>query len=135
MRRGGFNLAGLMSLLGKLFGVRPDVIPTHIETRDDFARHVLQSDIPVIVDVWSETCAPCKQLVPVLIKVATKYEGKVRVAELSTQAEPRLLAELAVRATPTILVFEGGVEIGRMAGYRPAGWFDEMIATEFPNLS
>jgi thioredoxin-like negative regulator of GroEL len=124
-----------MSLLGKIFGARPDVIPTHLETRDDFERHVMQSAIPVIVDVWSTTCAPCKKLEPVLIKVATKYEGKVRVAELSTQAEPQLLAKLEVRATPTILVFEGGVEIGRMAGYRPASWFDEMIATEFPDLA
>lgn len=123
-----------MSLLGRLFGARPDVIPTHLETRDDFASYVLQSDVPVIVDVWSDTCAPCKQLVPVLIKVATKYAGKLRVAELSTRAEPRLLAELGVRATPTILVYEGGVEIGRMAGYRPAAWFDEMIAAEFPDL-
>ena len=90
--------------------------------------------LPVIVDVWSETCAPCKKLVPVLIQVATKYQGKLRVAELSTQAEPRLLAELSVQATPMILVFDGGVEIGRMAGYRPAGWFDDMIASEFPDL-
>jgi len=65
-------------LLRKIFGTRPDVIPTHLSTREDFARFVLQSDVPVIVDVWSETCAPCKQLVPVLIKVATKYEGKLR---------------------------------------------------------
>jgi thioredoxin-like negative regulator of GroEL len=123
-----------MSLLGKIFGARPDVIPTHLETHDDFERLVLQSDVPVLVDVWSETCAPCRQLEPVLIKVATKYSGKLRVAELSTRAEPKLLARLDVRATPTILVFEGGVEIGRMSGYRPAGWFDEMIATEFPDL-
>jgi thioredoxin-like negative regulator of GroEL len=124
-----------MSLLGKIFGARPDVIPTHLETRADFERHVVQSAIPVIVDVWSTTCAPCKKLEPVLIKVATKYEGKLRVVELSTQAEPQLLAKLEVRATPTILVFEGGVEIGRMSGYRPASWFDEMIATEFPDLT
>jgi thioredoxin 1 len=123
-----------MSLLGKLFGARPDVVPTHLETREDFERNVLQSDMPVIVDVWSATCAPCRQLEPVLVKVATKYAGKVRVAELSTQAEPQLLAQLDVRATPTILVFEGGVEIGRMAGFRPASWFDQMIATEFPDL-
>jgi thioredoxin-like negative regulator of GroEL len=124
-----------MSLLGKIFGARPDVIPTHLETQGDFERHVVQSAIPVIVDVWSTTCAPCKKLEPVLIKVATKYEGKLRVAELSTQAEPKLLARLEVRATPTILVFEGGVEIGRMSGYRPASWFDEMIATEFPDYA
>lgn len=123
-----------MSLLSKLFGGRADVIPTHLHTRDDFERVVLKSEVPVIVDVWSESCAPCKQLVPVLIQVATKYAGKLVVAELSNRAEPRLLSDLDVRATPTILVFEGGVEIGRMAGYRPAGWFDDMITTEFPDL-
>lgn len=124
-----------MSLLGKLFGARPDVIPTHLATHDDFVRHVLQSKVPAIVDVWSDTCAPCKKLEPVLVKVATKYAGKVLVAELSTRAEPRLLAQLGVQATPTILVFDGGAEIGRMAGFRPASWFDEMIATEFPELT
>lgn len=119
-----------MSFLKKLFQGRPKVTPMHIDTRDEFVRHVVESEIPVIVDVWSPTCAPCRQLVPVLIEVATKYDGQVRVAELSTAAEPRLLAELGVRATPTILVFKDGEELGRMTGYRPAAWFDDMIATE-----
>ena len=119
-----------MSWLGKLFGSRPEVTPTHLETLADFEEHVRKSELPVIVDVWSPTCAPCRKLEPVLIQVATKYEGKVRVAELSTQAEPQLLAALDVRATPTILVFDRGQEIGRMAGYRPLAWFDDMIAAE-----
>ena len=121
-----------MSFLGKLLGSRPRVTPTHIDTWDGFVKQVLESELPVIVDVWSETCAPCRQLVPVLINVATKHDGTVRVAELSTRAEPRLLAQLKVRATPTILVFDGGKEIGRMTGFRPEGWFDDMIAAEFP---
>lgn len=124
-----------MSLLGKLFGARPDVLPTHLATHDDFERLVLQSKVPVIIDVWSDTCAPCKKLEPVLVKVATKYAGKLLVAELSTRAEPRLLAQLGVQATPTILVFDAGTEIGRMAGFRPLDWFDQMIATEFPELT
>lgn len=121
-----------MSLLGKFFGSRPKVTPTHIETADEFAEQVLESDVPVVVDVWSSTCAPCRQLIPVLVHVATKYEGRIRVVELSTEAQPQLLARLKVRATPTILIFDGGEELGRMAGFRPEGWFDEMIATEFP---
>ncbi|MDH5670937.1 MAG: thioredoxin family protein [Myxococcales bacterium] len=107
-------------------------MPTHLQTREDFAREVLRSELPVIVDVWSPTCAPCKKLVPVLIRVATKHQDRVKVAELSTDAEPQLLAQLGVRATPTILVYEGGHEVGRMSGFRPAGWFDEMIEAEFP---
>jgi thioredoxin-like negative regulator of GroEL len=121
-----------VSLLRSLFGGRPKAIPIHLASLAAFNQHVMQSDLPVIVDVWSATCAPCRQLEPVLIEVATKYQGRVRVAELSTSAEPRLLAQLAVQATPTILVFHRGKELGRMAGFRPLSWFDAMIAAEFP---
>ena len=121
-----------MSLFGNVFGGRPKVTPTHIETWDDFETQVLGSEVPVVLDVWSPTCAPCRQLVPVLTNVATKYDGRFRVAELSTEGEPRLLAHLGVRATPTLIIYDSGKELGRTAGYRPEGWFDEMIATEFP---
>lgn len=121
-----------MGLLTKVFGKREKVTPEHIETLAVFRARVLECALPVIVDVWSPSCAPCKMLVPVLIDVATRHAGRVVVAEISTEAEPALLASLNVRATPTILVFEGGEEVGRIAGFRPSGWFDEMIETEFP---
>lgn len=122
-----------MSLLGKLFGSTKAVTPTHLQTWADFEQHVLRSEQPVIVDVWSPTCAPCRKLASVLTRVATKYAGRVAVAELDTSAEPRLLAHLGVRATPTLIIYEAGTEIGRMSGFRPEGWFDDMIATEFPD--
>lgn len=123
-----------MSLLAKLFGGGPKVTPMHLRTWDEFEREVLRSDQPVIVDVWSPTCAPCNKLVPVLIDVATRYQGRVRVTELSTDAEPRLLAKLRVQATPTLIIYAGGKELGRSAGFRPRGWFDDMIAAEFPDI-
>lgn len=121
-----------MGLFTKVFGKREKVTPESIGTLDAFRQRVLESELPVIVDVWSPSCAPCKMLVPVLIEVATRHAGRVRVAEISTEAEPALLVSLKVRATPTILVFEGGQEVGRMAGFQPLGWFEEMIETEFP---
>jgi thioredoxin-like negative regulator of GroEL len=107
-------------------------MPTAVRDLATFNDVVLKSDVPVIVDIWSETCAPCKKLVPVLINVATKYEGRVRIVEIGTDAEPVLLGRLGVRATPTIIVYARGKELGRQSGFRPEGWFDEMIATEFP---
>ncbi len=121
-----------MGILGNLFGGGPKVTPSPIRTMAAFSELVVKSDIPVIVDVWSESCAPCKKLVPVLVNVATKHDGRVRVVEINTDAEPALLSRLKVRATPTLIMFERGKEIGRMSGFRPEGWFDEMIATEFP---
>ena len=121
-----------MGIFGNLFGSGTKVVPTSIRSVAAFTEQVTKSEVPVIVDVWSDSCAPCKMLTPVLVNVATKYQGRVRVVEINTEAEPALLARLGVRATPTLIMYEAGQEVGRMAGFRPEGWFDEMIAAEFP---
>lgn len=122
-----------MGWLNKLLG-GDKVIPTHIDTLATFRDEVVNSEVPVIVDVWSPTCAPCRKLVPVLQEVATRHQGRVKVAELSTSAEPGLLAMLRVMATPTIIIYDQGEEMGRVTGFRPRSWFDEMIDTEFPAI-
>lgn len=122
----------LSRFFGSLFASKPKVIPTHVRTVDAWRTTVLASNLPVLVNVWSGTCPPCRRLAPVLVEVATAHAGRVRVVEISTDAEPALLAELEVRATPTTVLFEAGQEVGRVTGYRPKGWFDEMIATELP---
>ncbi len=120
-----------MGLLDKLFAPKPKVIPTPVRTLADFERHVLRSEQPVIVDVWSPSCAPCRQLAPVLVDVATAHRDRVRVVEIGTESEPALLARLGVRATPTLIVFRRGREMGRVVGFKPRSWFEEMIETEF----
>jgi len=121
-----------MGLLSKLFASTPQVQPTHIDTRAQFQELVLRSDIPVIVNIWSPTCAPCRRLVPELVATASRYDGRVRVVEIGTTAEPQLLGRLGVRATPTTMVYEGGEELHRFTGYRSRAWFSEMIEAEFP---
>lgn len=125
-------MARSMGFLSKFFGPSREVLPTPVRDLGSFRAEVLESELPVIVDVWSESCAPCRQLVPVLKSVATRHEGRVRVAEISADSDPELLRQLGVRATPTLLIFEGGQELGRVTGFRPGGWFDEMIEAEFP---
>jgi thioredoxin-like negative regulator of GroEL len=122
-----------MGWLDKIFG-GPKVHPTPVRTREQFDALVRDTELPVIVDVWSESCAPCKRLVPVLVGLATKYEGRLRVVEISTTADRGLLMDLGVRATPTIIIYDAGEEFGRVTGYRPPSWFEGMIAEEFPEV-
>src|SRR5688572_29071660 len=103
----------LKSLAG-LFGNTLKIQPTHVGTVEEFRVNVLSSELPVIVNVWSGTCPPCRQLAPILVDVATAYDKRVRVVEISTEAEPALLASLAVMATPTTLIYDKGTEIGRV---------------------
>lgn len=120
-----------MGWLDRILG-RNTVTPEPVRTADQFQALVLDSPLPVIVDVWSQSCAPCRRLVPVLADVATRYQERVRVVEISTDSEPNLLRRLQVRATPTIILFEHGEELGRTTGFKPPNWFYEMIEAEFP---
>ncbi len=121
-----------MGLLSAIFGPKHEVLPIHIAGPEDFEREVANSDQPVLLDVWSDGCVPCRQLAPVLIDIATRYEGRIKVAEVNTSAPVALVRRLEVHATPTVLVFRDGREIGRAVGYHPGSWFEEMIAAEFP---
>ncbi len=121
-----------MNFLSKLFSSKPQVTPTHVETVAQFQEHVLRSELPVIVNIWSPTCAPCRRLAPELMSTATRYDDRVRVVEIGTTAEPQLLGRLGVRATPTTMIYEDGQELHRFTGYRSRAWFSEMIETEWP---
>ena len=122
-----------MGLLSKLFG-GDRIAPTSVRTVAQFKEFVLDRQVPVIIDIWSPTCAPCKKLVPVLEDVATSYADRVEVVEIDTHhTEPALLRTLGVQATPTLIMYEAGGEVGRMTGFRPRGWFDQMISSEFPD--
>jgi thioredoxin-like negative regulator of GroEL len=114
-----------------MFKPAKPVLPERVRSMKDFEDKVLESNLPVIVDVWSATCAPCKKLEPVLLDVATRYAGKVRVVEIGTaDSEPKLLAALDVQATPTLIMYKQGEELGRVSCLRPSTWFDQMIAAE-----
>jgi thioredoxin 1 len=104
-------------------------------TEQNFVQEVRKSEIPVVVDIWSATCAPCRQLVPTIRRLACKYDGKVKIAQLDAAAAPRTLARLGVRATPTVLFFKNGNVVERVAGVRGQHYFEEVIDEDLLGLS
>jgi len=96
----------------------------------NFATEVRNSDLPVLVDVWSNGCAPCRALVPTIKQLACKYEGKIKVAELNTSVGPKSTAKLGVRGTPTVLFFKRGAVVERVVGLRGRHYFEEIIESE-----
>lgn len=74
----GSNLHGIFA---KLFGpAEPKVWPVHVDD-DNFATEVRRSAVPVLLDVWGPSCAPCKQMEPIIFRVAKQYQGRVKIAE------------------------------------------------------
>lgn len=77
-------------------------------TDDSFEREVLQSEQPVLVDFWAEWCGPCKMVAPILDQIAEEYQGRLKVAKLNIDENPRTPQHYGVRGIPTLMLFKNG---------------------------
>jgi thioredoxin 1 len=96
-------------------------------TTSTFEEEVLNSEIPVLVDFWAAWCAPCRQVAPVMDKIATEYEGSVKVAKVDVDAEQELAGHFGISSIPTIAFFEPGEQPKAVMGALPK----EMIESSF----
>jgi thioredoxin 1 len=87
-------------------------------TKDNFAKEVLQSSSPVLVDFWAEWCNPCRMVSPVLDELADEYDGRVKIGKVNIDEQQTLAAEYGIRAIPTLLLFHQGQVIEQIVGLR-----------------
>ena len=59
---------------------------------------------PVVVDFWADWCEPCKQLMPILEKLAAEYAGAFLLAKVNADEQQALASQLGVRSLPTVMV-------------------------------
>jgi thioredoxin 1 len=85
-------------------------------TDADFDSHVLQSDVPVLVDFWAPWCGPCKMIAPALDQLAGEYAGKAQVVKVDVDQNPATAMKFRVRSIPMLLVFKDGQIHGQQIG-------------------
>jgi putative thioredoxin len=87
---------------------------------------------PVIMDLWAEWCGPCKQLSPVLEKLATEAAGQWILAKVDVDANPQLSAALQVQSIPMVVAVLGGQLVDGFLGAMPEAqvrqWIGQVLA-------
>lgn len=84
--------------------------------KDNFQAEVLDSTLPVVVEFYSDSCIPCKQLAPILGDIEDDYEEQLKVLKVNVNFDAELAEQYSVMASPTILFFKGGEEVNRIRG-------------------
>jgi thioredoxin 1 len=100
-------------------------------TDADFETHVVQSDLPALVDLWAEWCGPCKMLAPLVEQIASEYKGKLNVFQLNVDDNPDTPVRFGIMGIPTLLLFKGGQLVETIVGYMPK---ERLLAKIKPHL-
>lgn len=88
----------------------------HIFTDGNFQKDVLQSKLPVLVDVWAEWCGPCKVIGPLIDELAKEYKGKMKIGKLNVDEHGATASKFGVMSIPTLLFFKDGELVDRLVG-------------------
>lgn len=86
-----------------------------------FERDVLQrsTEVPVVIDFWAEWCEPCKQLSPVLERLAQEYNGRFVLAKIDVDANQMLMQQFGVQGIPAVFAVVAGQALPLFQGAAP----------------
>ncbi len=83
--------------------------------------------IPVLVDISADWCAPCKMLAPLLHKMVTLYDGQFMLGMVDADENMKIAGRHKVRGFPTVIAYSRGVEVARFHSAQTEGFLREFI--------
>jgi len=108
-----------MGILSNLFNHTPKPGRPEPVFGDDFQTEVIESTLPVVVDFWSATCAPCQVMGGLLNEIGPQFAGRLRILKLNVSDAPEVAARYGVQSVPTLVAFSQGQIVDRIVGLLP----------------
>ena len=97
-----------------------------------FRAEVLDSELPVVVDIWAAWCGPCKAVAPILDQLAEEYDGRARIVKVDADQNPETVTAAGVTSIPTLAFYKGGERVDVLIGAHPkpaiAAKLEELLA-------
>lgn len=94
---------------------------------ENFEKEVLQSLIPVLVDVGAEWCGPCHKQLPIMEQFATQNKGRVKVCTVDVDDSPGTTVKYNIRSVPTIILFFQGQKLDAKTGVTNAAVLEALV--------
>ena len=88
-------------------------------TQGEFADQVTRASGPVVVDFYATWCGPCRQLAPMLDRLAEPLAAKIKFFKVNIDESPGLAQNYQIEAIPTVLLFKDGKLADRITGLLP----------------
>jgi thioredoxin 2 len=88
---------------------------------------VIDSRLPVLVDLWAPWCGPCRTLAPAVQRSAEEFAGRLKVVKVNVDQAPGISARLGVQGIPTLLVLRQGRVVARQVGAVPESQLQSWI--------
>ncbi len=109
---------------------------THV-TANTFMTDVVDASatVPVLVDFWAPWCGPCRQLMPMLDRLANEYGGRFRLAKVNTDEQQELAGQFGIRSLPTVVLFKDRTSVDHFVGVVSEAQIRQMLDKHLPRSS
>ena len=105
--------------------MKKDILEINDRTFDS---QVLQSDKPVLLDLWAPWCGPCNSIEPVIEKLAAAYGDQFRFARCNVDHNPKTPDKYGIRGIPTLMFFKRGKLVDKLIGMVPMSIIEDAIS-------